>query len=135
MKKFNEWLSFRSNSYQEMEAHDDANAFNIDLPQGSTNSNSVNDLAEKFKKMVDSNGGAKRITNKMSLLSKIIESIYDFSDRSQISKVKNDLHTIANNIDEVSAIDSSEEIPEMQHSDDVDSKLDLSDLNLDGKID
>lgn len=111
MKNFNEWLSFRSNSYHEMDNNEDS-AFNIQNISGPTNPSSVNLIEEKFKKLVDMYGGSAKIKNKMTLLVEIIKSIYDFDDENQLNKIKTDLRTIINKLqvnDNLDDIDNIED--------------------------
>jgi hypothetical protein len=116
MKKFNEWLSFRSNSYVETGNNED-NAFDIKNLSGASNPSSVQRIEDKFNQLVDIYGGPSKIRNKMMLLSEIIKSIYDFSDETQMNKIKTDLRTISNKLEMNNNLDdikSDEEIDELE---------------------
>lgn len=47
--------------------------------------------------------------------------------------MKNDLHTVANEMEKNQDTENLKDLPDIENFDDVDSKLDLSDLHLDGK--
>lgn len=115
MKNFNEWLSFRSNSYNETESHESDSAFDFSHIPGSVSTN-VSRAEDRFKGMIDRYGGASKIRNKRVLLAEIIKDIYDFTDEKQLTKVKTDLRTLlsrlqtSNNLDNVEGGEESEEL-------------------------
>jgi len=102
MKNFNEWLSFRSNSYQESEGQESDSAFDFRSMPG-TVSSTVSRAAGRFKGMVDKYGGAEKIKNNRGqqriVLADIIKDIYDFNDPTQLSKLKTDLRTLLNRLE------------------------------------
>lgn len=107
MKNFNEWLSFRSNSYNEMESHESDSAFDFGHMPGSISS-SVSRAEDKFKGLIDRYGGPSRVKNKRVLLAEIIKDIYDFSDERQLGKVKTDLRTLLNHLQTSNNLDNVE---------------------------
>lgn len=132
MKKFNEWLSFRSNSYHETETHGDHD-FNSSDSNDKPLSGNANTIIEKIEKMIEDFGGSHSISNKSVFLSRLLRSIYDLSDTNEFNKMKNDLHTVANEMEKNQDTENLKDLPDIENFDDVDSKLDLSDLHLDGK--
>lgn len=115
MKNFNEWLSLRSNSYNETESHESDSAFDFSHMPGSISS-SVSKAEDRFKGMIDRYGGPSKVKNKRVLLAEIIKDIYDFTDEQQLIKVKTDLRTLLsrlqtnNNLDNVEGGEESEEL-------------------------
>ncbi len=115
MKKFNEWLSFRSNSYQESENAESASAFDFHGLPTSSMSSSLSRAEDKFKGLVDRYGGPNKIKKKVILLSEIIKDIYDFSDPNQLSKIKTDLRNLLNHLqtnNNLDHVDDSEDSDE-----------------------
>lgn len=118
MKNFNEWLSLRSNSYQEAEGHESDSAFDFRSMPG-TVSSTVSRAAGRFKGMVDKYGGAKKIKNKRIVLADLIKDIYDFNDPSQLTKLKTDLRTLLNHLEVNNNLDvEDDENDEMEEIDD-----------------
>ena len=97
MKKFNEWLSFRSNSYQENE--ESQSAFEFEPITGIKNPSGVGTTEQRFKGMLDRYGGEKNVKNKRLLLASLIKDIYDFSDPKQMNKIKIDLRYLLNKLE------------------------------------
>jgi hypothetical protein len=119
MKNFNEWLSFRSNSYQESEGQESDSAFDF-------RSSTVSRAAGRFKGMIDKYGGAEKIKNNRGqqriVLADIIKDIYDFSDPSQLSKLKTDLRTLLNRLEVNNKLD--DENDENDEINEIDDELD-----------
>jgi hypothetical protein len=93
MKNFNEWLSIRSNSYNETEG--DQSAFDFGNIPGAKNPFSIEKASDKFSGALGRVGGGKRVVNKRQDLANHIKDIYDVKDPSkipaQINKIKSDL--------------------------------------------
>lgn len=93
MKNFNEWLSIRSNSYNETEG--DQSAFDFGNIPGAKNPFSIEKAGDKFSGAIGRVGGGKRVVNKRKDLANHIKDIYDVRDPSkipaQINKIKSDL--------------------------------------------
>lgn len=93
MKNFNEWLSIRSNSYNETEG--DQSAFDFGNIPGAKNPFSIQKARNKYSGALGRVGGGKRVVNKRQDLANHIKDIYDVNDESkipaQINKIKNDL--------------------------------------------
>ena len=125
MKNFNEWLSLRSNSYQEAEGHESDSAFDFRSMPG-TVSSTVSRAAGRFKGMVDKYGGAEKIKNNRGqqriVLADIIKDIYDFSDPTQLSKLKTDLRTLLNRLEVNNNLD--DENDENNEIDEISDELD-----------
>jgi hypothetical protein len=125
MKNFNEWLSFRSNSYQESEGQESDSAFDFRSMPG-TVSSTVSRAAGRFKGMLDKYGGAEKIKNNRGqqriVLADIIKDIYDFSDPSQLSKLKTDLRTLLNRLEVNNNLD--DENDENDEINEIDDELD-----------
>ena len=121
MKNFNEWLSLRSNSYQETEGHESDSAFDFRSMPGT-----VSRAAGRFKGMVDKYGGAEKIKNNRGqqriVLADIIKDIYDFSDPTQLSKLKTDLRTLLNRLEVNNNLD--DENDENDEIDEISDELD-----------
>ena len=105
MKKFNEWMSFRSNSYNETEsAQQDAegmSAFDFSNIPGETNTSAVKRPEERLSKLTTMYG----VRNKMALLSDVIKDIYDFSNPEEMDKIKKDLRYLSNHLEENNNLD------------------------------
>jgi hypothetical protein len=124
MKNFNEWLSFRSNSYQESEGQESDSAFDFRSMPGNVSS-TVSRAAGRFKGMVDKYGGAKKIKNKRIVLADLIKDVYDFSDPSQLSKLKTDLRTLLNHLEVNNNLDvENDENDENDEINEIDDELD-----------
>lgn len=121
MKNFNEWLSLRSNSYQEAEGHESDSAFDFRSMPG-TVSSTVSRAAGRFKGMVDKYGGAKKIKNKRIVLADLIKDIYDFNDPSQLTKLKTDLRTLLNHLEVNNNLDVEDD--ENDEMDEINDELD-----------
>lgn len=121
MKNFNEWLSLRSNSYQEAEEHESDSAFDFRSMPGSVSS-SVSRATGRFKGMVDKYGGPKRIKNKRVVLANLVKDIYDFNDPNQLNKLKTDLRTLLNHLEVNNNLDVEDDIDD---SEDTDEQLEL----------
>jgi len=125
MKNFNEWLSFRSNSYKESEGQESDSAFDFRSMPG-TVSSTVSRAAGRFKGMVDKYGGAEKIKNNRGqqriVLADIIKDIYDFNDPTQLSKLKTDLRTLLNRLEVNNNLD--DENDENNEIDEIDDELD-----------
>jgi len=125
MKNFNEWLSFRSNSYQESEGQESDSAFDFRSMPG-TVSSTVSRAAGRFKGMVDKYGGAEKIKNNRGqqriVLADIIKDIYDFNDPTQLSKLKTDLRTLLNRLEVNNNLD--DENDENDEINEIDDELD-----------
>jgi len=125
MKNFNEWLSFRSNSYQESEGQESDSAFDFRSMPGNVSS-TVSRAAGRFKGMVDKYGGAEKIKNNRGqqriVLADIIKDIYDFNDPTQLSKLKTDLRTLLNRLEVNNNLD--DENDENNEIDEIDDELD-----------
>jgi hypothetical protein len=128
MKNFNEWLSFRSNSYQESEGQESDSAFDFRSMPG-TVSSTVSRAAGRFKGMLDKYGGAEKIKNNRGqqriVLADIIKDIYDFSDSTQLSKLKTDLRTLLNHLEVNNNLDvEDDENDENDEINQIDDELD-----------
>jgi len=128
MKNFNEWLSFRSNSYQESEGQESDSAFDFRSMPG-TVSSTVSRAAGRFKGMVDKYGGAEKIKNNRGqqriVLADIIKDIYDFNDPTQLSKLKTDLRTLLNRLEVNNNLNNlDDENDENNEIDEIDDELD-----------
>jgi len=125
MKNFNEWLSFRSNSYQESEGQESDSAFDFRSMPGNVSS-TVSRAAGRFKGMVDKYGGAEKIKNNRGqqriVLADIIKDIYDFNDPTQLSKLKTDLRTLLNRLEVNNNLD--DENDENDEINEIDDELD-----------
>lgn len=98
MKNFNEWLSFRSNSYQENENPESGLAFDIEgMPTTSSIPSSVKTATERFEKSVQ--GKFKNRQQRLIGIVSALESIYDFTKLSNLSLLRNELRTILNHIE------------------------------------
>lgn len=97
MKKFNEWLSFRSNSYNETESHESDSAFEFGSMPGSITSG-VRRAEGRFKGMISQAGDPAKMRNKRVLLADLLKDIYDFADPTQLPKLKNDLRYLLNRL-------------------------------------
>jgi len=100
MKNFNEWLSIRSNSYNETEGDESSqSAFDFKNIPGPKNSSGFSRAEEKYSSLVDRYGGPEKIKNKRMALAEVIKDIYDFSDPDQLDDVKRDLRTLTNRLE------------------------------------
>ena len=100
MKNFNEWLSIRSNSYNETEGDGESqSAFDFKNIPGAKNPSGFSRAEEKYSNLVDRYGGHEKIRNKKMALAAVIEDIYDFSDPEQLDTVKRDLRFLTNRLE------------------------------------
>lgn len=100
MKNFNEWLSIRSNSYNETEGDGESqSAFDFGNIPGSKNPSGISRAEEKYSNLVDRYGGPEKIRNKKMALAAVIKDIYDFSDPEQLDTVKRDLRILTNRLE------------------------------------
>ena len=125
MKNFNEWLSFRSNSYQESEGQESDSAFDFRSMPGNVSS-TVSRAAGRFEGMIDKYCGAEKIKNNRGqqriVLADIIKDIYDFNDPTQLSKLKTDLRTLLNRLEVDNKLD--DENDENDEINEIDDELD-----------
>ena len=104
MKKFNEWLSFRSNSYQENEIPETPSAFDFGKIPGAQNVSGVKRAEERLHKFVDMYG----VRNKRLLLADIIKDVYDFSAPEEMDKLKRDLRYLSTHLEKNNNLDMIE---------------------------
>jgi hypothetical protein len=108
MKNFNEWLSIRSNSYNETEG--DQSAFDFGNIPGAKNPFSIEKASDKFSGALGRVGGGKRVVNKRQDLANHIKDIYDVEDPSkipaQINKIKSDLRYLIAHLSQKENLDN-----------------------------
>jgi hypothetical protein len=98
MKNFNEWLSFKSNSYQENENPESASAFDIEGISSPTSMPSiVKNAASQYEKRV--HGKFKNRQQRLAGLVAALGTIYDFTKLSNLSMMRNELRTILTHIE------------------------------------
>lgn len=127
MKNFNEWLSIRSNSYNETEG--DQSAFDFGNIPGAKNPFSIQKARNKYSGALGRVGGGKRVVNKRQDLANHIKDIYDVKDPNkipaQIDKIKSDLryliaHLSKNeNLDNILDDDNDKDKYNDRHDDDI----------------
>jgi hypothetical protein len=105
MKKFNEWMSFRSNSYNEAENDqqdaEGTSAFDFSNIPGTKNTSTVKRPEERLSKLTTMYG----VRDKIRLLSDVIKDIYDFSNPEEMDKIKKDLRYLSNHLEENNNLD------------------------------
>jgi len=120
MKNFNEWLSIRSNSYNETEG-DGESGFDFGNIPGSKNPSSVIRAGNRYSGALERAGGSKKIINKRQDLAEKIISIYQVDDPSkigtQINRIKSDLRYLINHLTQTNSLDN---IPKDEDDDDHD---------------
>lgn len=106
MKKFNEWLSFKSNVHEEVNPNDvvDSDKFGFTKIPGSQNVSSIKNASERLSKIINLYG----VRNNKMLLADLMKDIYDFSSADEISKLKRDLRYLSNHIEENNNLDIPE---------------------------
>jgi|694.fasta_scaffold93434_4 hypothetical protein len=136
MKNFNEWLSIRSNSYNETEG-DGESGFDFGNIPGAKNSFSIEKASDKFSGALGRIGGGKRVVNKRQDLANHIKDIYDVRDPSkipaQINKIKSDLRYLIAHLSQKENLDN---IDKDEDNDDNDRRDDdIRDMDMDAEKD
>lgn len=123
MKNFNEWLSIRSNSYNETEG--DQSAFDFGNIPGAKNPFSIEKAGKKFSGALGRVGGGKRVVNKRQDLANHIKDIYDVKDPNripaQIDKIKSDLRYLIAHLSQNENLDNidNDDDDNDRHDDDI----------------
>jgi len=106
MKKFNEWLSFKSNVHEEVTPNDvvDSDKFGFTKIPGAQNSGSIKHASERLSKIVDLYG----VRNNKLLLADLIKDIYDFSAPEEMDKLKRDLRYLLTHLEKNNNLDNIE---------------------------
>ena len=128
MKNFNEWLSIRSNSYNETEG-DGESGFDFGNIPGAKNPFSIEKASDKFSGALGRVGGGKRVVNKRQDLANHIKDIYDVRDPSkipaQINKIKSDLRYLIVHLSQNENLDNIDNDDDDRHDDVRDMDMDV----------